>query len=83
MQGTKLFGMSEFLMVKNRFLRDGVGDFNSSTTAISVTNRTQYSGYNIVIDFGYKVTSFEFQRFDERKNNTQFSLIYFTIFAGY
>ncbi len=82
-QGTKLFGMSEFLMVKNRFLRDGVGDFNSSTTAISVTNRTQYSGYNIVIDFGYKVTSFEFQRFDERKNNTQFSLIYFTIFAGY
>jgi hypothetical protein len=82
-QGTKLFGLSEFLMVKNRFLRDGVGDFNSSTTALSITNRTQYSGYNIVIDFGYKVTNFEYQRFDQRRNNTQFSLIYFTIFAGY
>lgn len=82
-QGTKLFGITEAFMVKNRFLRDGVGDFNSSTTAVSLTNRTQYSGYNIVIDFGYKVTNFEYLRFDQRKNNTQFSIIYFTIFAGY
>ncbi|KAB2923656.1 MAG: hypothetical protein F9K22_08310 [Bacteroidetes bacterium] len=82
-QGTKLFGLSDALMVKNRYLRDGVGDFNASTTAVSVTNRTQYSGYNIVIDFGYKVTNYEYQRIEEMKNNTQFSVIYFTIFAGY
>lgn len=82
-QGTKLFGLTDAFVVKNRFLKDGVGDFNASTTAISLTNRTQYSGYNIVIDFGYKVTNYEFVRTIEQKNNSQFSLIYFTIFAGY
>lgn len=82
-QGTKLFGLLDAFVVKNRFLRDGIGDFNSSTWALSITNRTQYSGYNIVVDFGYKETKFEFLRFEEQKNNTQFSLIYFTIFAGF
>jgi hypothetical protein len=82
-QGTALFGLTDAFLVKNRFLRDGVGDVNASTTAISMTNKAQYSGYNIVIDFGYKITNYDYQRPVEKINNTQFSLIYFTIFAGY
>jgi hypothetical protein len=86
-QGTSLFGLTDAFLLKTRFLRDGVGDFNASTTAVSITNKTQYSGYNIVIDFGYKVTNTEYLNFipssSMTQSNTQFSLIYFTIFAGY
>ena len=82
-QGTRLFGLSNALLVRNRYLRDGVGDFDANTTAFSVTNRSQYSGYNIVIDLGYKVTDKNYVRTIEQRYNTQAAVIYFTIFAGY
>ena len=82
-QGTRLFGLTNALLVRNRFLRDGVGDFDANTTAFSLTNRSQYSGYNIVIDFGYKVTDKNYTHLAEQKYNTQSAVIYFTIFAGY
>ncbi len=82
-QGTKFFGLTDAFLLKNRNLQSGFEDFNSSTNAVSLTNKTQYSGYNIVIDFGFKLTNIEYQRFEDRLKNTQFSLIYFTIFAGY
>jgi hypothetical protein len=83
-QGTNLGVMEDALVVKNRNLRDGIGDNNATTTAISVTNKSQYSGYNIVVDFGYKVTkSFYPNEIDPLKQTNQYSLIYFSIFAGY
>ena len=82
-QGTSLFGLTDAFLVKQRNLQSGIDDFNSSTSAVSLTNRSQYSGYNIVIDFGYKITNQEFQRYELKEFNSQFSVIYFTIFAGY
>lgn len=76
-------GTSEFLLLRSRNLRDGSGDYNSTTTAISLTNKTQYSGYNIVIDFGYKLTTIDFVRDVDRVYNAQSSLLFFSIFAGY
>jgi hypothetical protein len=82
-QGTRLFGLTDAFLVKQRNLQSGYDDFNSSTSAVSLTNRSQYSGYNIVIDFGYKITNQEYLRYELREFNSQLSVIYFTIFAGY
>ncbi|MBI2430162.1 MAG: hypothetical protein HYV29_15450 [Ignavibacteriales bacterium] len=82
-QGTSLFGLTDAFLLKQRNLQNGYSDYNSSTSAVSITNRTQYSGYNIVIDFGYKITDQEFLRPELKEFNSQFSVIYFTIFAGY
>lgn len=76
-------GSSDFLLLRSRNLRDGTGDNNSSTTAISLTNKTQYSGYNIVIDFGFKLTTIDYVRDIEKRYNMQNSLLFFSIFAGY
>lgn len=76
-------GSSNFLLLRNRNLRDGSLDNNSSTTAISLTNKTQYSGYNIVIDFGFKLTTVEYIRVQDKKYDMQNSLLFFSIFAGY
>ncbi|MCX6138930.1 MAG: hypothetical protein NTV54_15740 [Ignavibacteriales bacterium] len=84
LQGVNLGFMEDAFMVKNRNLRDGTGDNNATTTAVSVTNKSQYSGYNIVVDFGYKITKSTYpNEIDPLKKTNQYSLIYFSIFAGY
>jgi hypothetical protein len=82
-QGTRLFGLTNVFLMRTRYLRDGALDSDQNTTAVSLTNRSQYSGYNIVIDFGYKVTDKNYIRPIDQQNNSQSAVIYFTIFAGY
>ncbi len=85
-QGTTLFGLTDGLLYKERDLRSDINDYNAHTTAFSITNKSQYSGYNIVIDFGLNLTT---KHFINRLETTTFnpiiksSLIYFSIFAGY
>ncbi len=85
-QGTTLFGLTDGLLYKERNLRSGIGDLNASTTAFSLTNRSQYSGYNIVIDFGLHLTTTHYLNIPASKTFNPIvksSLIYFSIFAGY
>ncbi|MBW7888731.1 MAG: hypothetical protein H3C35_10310 [Bacteroidetes bacterium] len=85
-QGTTLFGLTDGLLYKERDLRTGLTDYNSNTTAISLTNKTQYSGYNIVIDFGVNFTNKHYLNIPQTPTFNPVinsSLIYFSIFAGY
>lgn len=85
-QGTTFFGLTDGLLYKERNLRDGIGDLNSSTTAFSLTNRSQYSGYNIVIDFGINLTTTHYLNIPATNTFNPIiksSLLYFSIFAGY
>jgi hypothetical protein len=85
-QGTSAFGLTDALLYKVRNLRNNIGDINAATTAFSLTNRTQYSGYNIVVDFGVNFTTTENLFITDPINEkpvVKSSLIYFSIFAGY
>ncbi len=85
-QGTTFFGLTDGLLFKQRNLRNGSGDLNSSTTAFSLTNRSQYSGYNIIIDFGLNLTTTHYLNIPASETFNPIiksSLIYFSIFAGY
>lgn len=85
-QGTALFGLTDAFLYKERDLRTGLLDKNASTTALSLTNKSQYSGYNIVIDFGVNVTTTHWLNIPASASFNPIiksSLLYFSIFAGY
>jgi len=85
-QGTTLFGITDGLLYKQRDLRTGLLDYNAHTTAASLTNKSQYSGYNIVIDFGVNLTTTHYLNIPATPSFNPIiksSLIYFSIFAGY
>lgn len=81
-QGSTLFNSSKFLTYRIRNLKDHEDDQNRSTVAFSISNRSQFQGYNIVFDFGYKNTNIDYLRPIDRSKGTQESTIFFTIFAG-
>ncbi|MCC6548516.1 MAG: hypothetical protein IT279_00455 [Ignavibacteriaceae bacterium] len=82
LQGFSLFGMSDIFKYKIRNFRDNFESQNKSTAAFSISNKTQFQGYNVVLDFGYKYTSIDFLRPEDRSKGAQESLLFFTIFAG-
>ena len=85
-QGTRLFGLTDGLLYKERDLRTGLADVNAHTTAVSLTNKSQYGGYNIVIDFGVNYTTRHYLNIPATPTFNPIiksSLIYFSIFAGY
>ncbi|MBI2417182.1 MAG: hypothetical protein HYV28_04645 [Ignavibacteriales bacterium] len=81
-QGSTLFGTSKFFTYRFRNMKDHVGDLDRSTMAISISNKSQFQGYNIVLDFGYKNTVNDYIRPVDRAAGTQESTLFFTIFAG-
>ncbi len=82
-QGFSLFGLSDFFLYKIRNFKDNVDSQNRSTTAFSISNRTQFAGYNVVIDFGYKFTTIDFLRPEDRLRGSEESALFFTVFAGF
>ncbi|MFN4112001.1 MAG: hypothetical protein ACK4G1_06965, partial [Ignavibacteria bacterium] len=61
-------------------------DFESEdrrTVALSLSNKSQYAGYNIVIDFGYKYTTRDFKREEDRFKGREESTLYFSIYTGF
>lgn len=82
-QGFSLFGLTDLFKYKIRNLKDNVESQNRTTFAFSVSNRTQFGGYNVVFDFGYKHTNIDFLREIDKKLGSQESTIFFTIFAGF
>jgi len=81
LQGFKLFGNAFMYRIRN--FKDNIDSQDRSTVAVSLSNRTQFSGYNVVFDFGYKFTKIDFLREEDSKKGTQESTIFFTIFAGF
>ena len=84
LQGFTIPGTGNSFNYQIKNLRYPDRDENRSTFAVSVVNKTAYSGYNVVIDMGYKLTSREFPRqIDDRTRQRKESLIYLSIYAGY
>jgi len=75
-------GESFAYQIKN--LRDPAFDESRKTTALTLTNKSSYGGYNVVIDMGYKYTSRLFPRyFDPKYRHRDESLIFVTLYAGF
>ncbi len=82
-QGFSLFGLTDLFMYKIRNYADNVDSQDRSTIAFSVSNKTQYGGYNIVMDFGIKNTSINYVRPQDRVKGTEESTIFFSVYAGF
>lgn len=82
LQGFSVFGLTDIFLYKVRNFKDNFESQNKSTTAFSISNKTQFQGYNVVLDFGYKFTTIDFLRPEDRAKGAQESLLFFTIFAG-
>lgn len=83
MQGiTFLKGVSP-LAYRIRNLKDDFESEDRRTIALSLSNKSQYAGYNIVIDFGYKYTTRDFKREEDRFKGREESTLYFSIYTGF
>lgn len=83
-QGFKLPGSGTSLTYQISNLKSPELDENRTTFAITLSNRTDYAGYKVVLDMGYKLTSREFPRnVDPRFRERTESLVFVTLYAGF
>lgn len=82
-QGFSLFGLTDLFMYKIRNYKDNVGSQDRSTLAFSISNRTAYGGYNIVLDLGFKFTNINFVRPEDRRFGNQETVLFFSVYAGF
>lgn len=83
-QGIKIPGTGSSFAYQINNLKSPELDENRSTFAITLSNRTDYAGYKVVLDLGYKLTSREFPRIaDPRFRDRTESLVFVTLYAGF
>lgn len=82
LQGFGLAGL-DYFKYKIRNFKDNIDSQDRATVAFSLSNATQYSGYNVVVDFGYKFTTIDFKRIEDSTKGSEESTIFFTVFAGF
>jgi len=83
-QGFQLPGTGNSFNYQIKDLKYPERDENRTTFAVTLSNKSAYGGYNVVIDMGYKLTSREFPRQpDERLREKKESLMFVTIYAGF
>lgn len=83
-QGFKLPGTGSTFSYQINNLKFPDRDELRSTFAITLSNRTDYAGYKVVVDMGYKLTTREFPRaLDPRFRTRTESIIFVTLFAGF
>ena len=81
LQGFSLFG--DFFKYKIRNYKDGVESQDRAIIAFSISNKTQYAGYNVVFDFGYKYTDINYLRDLDKSKGNQESSLFFSVYAGF
>ncbi|MEO8399688.1 MAG: hypothetical protein ABI550_07735, partial [Ignavibacteriaceae bacterium] len=82
-QGFTFFKLTDFFLYRIRNFKDNSDSQNRSTIAVSISNLSQYNGYNIVIDFGFKNTTIDFLRPEDRIKGNQESTLFFNVYAGF
>jgi hypothetical protein len=81
-QGINGLGDAFIYQIKN--IRLPIYDENRRTIAVTLTNKSSYGGYNVVIDMGYKFTSRDFPRYPYRQyRHLDESLLFVTVYAGF
>jgi len=83
LQGFSLFGLSDLFTYRIRNLKDNYLDENRQTAALSITNRSDYGGYKVLIELGVKFTKHDYLREEDKKRGSEESLIFFSIYAGF
>ncbi|HOJ18961.1 MAG: hypothetical protein GX452_07005 [Ignavibacteriales bacterium] len=81
LQGMSFFG--DLLKYKIRNLKDNYGSQDRTTFAASISNKSQFAGYQVVFDFGYTHTSIDYLREADKTLGTEQSMLFFTIYAGF
>lgn len=77
-------GLGDGLIYQIKNIRSPAYDENRRTVAVTLTNKSSYGGYNVVIDLGYKFTSRDFPRLpDLRYRHLDESLLFVTVYAGF
>jgi hypothetical protein len=82
-QGFSSFGLTDFLRYKVFNFGDESYSHERATTAVSISNKSQYAGYNIVLDFGIKYTTIDFMRAESKDRGFEESTIFFSVYAGF
>lgn len=84
LQGFFVPGTGNTFAYQIKDLKNPENDENRSTFAISISNRSAYGGYNVVLDMGYKITTRLMPRttIEELKERKE-SIIFVTLFAGF
>jgi len=50
------FGLTDAFEYRYRDFQDDLNDNHAKTVAVAVSNRSQYAGYNLVVNFGFKIS---------------------------
>ncbi len=81
LQGFSLFGNTFKYKIRNYM--DGVESQDRSIIAMSLSNKSQYAGYSVVFDFGFKHTDINYLREIDKSKGTQETSLFFSIYAGF
>ena len=83
LQGFSAYGLTDMFQYQYRDFKSDEFDNTANTFLFAVANRSQYAGYNLVVNFGFKVKDIEYQReIDKVYSGTQ-TQIFFSLFAGF
>lgn len=85
-QGFKLPGTGRSFMYQLRDVKAPEADEYRATFAVTLSNRSSYGGYNVVVDFGFTQTAREFPNLltnDVTKKTKEESTIFMTVYAGF
>jgi hypothetical protein len=66
-----------------RNLRDNYLDEDRQTTAVSITNKSDYGGYKVLVELGVKLTKHDYLREEDKDRGSEESLIFFSVYAGF
>jgi hypothetical protein len=83
LQGFSMFGLSNLMSYRIRNLRDNILDEDRQTAALSITNKSDYGGYKVLVELGVKFTKHDYLREEDKKRGSEESLIFFSVYAGF
>lgn len=83
LQGFSAFGLTDAFEYRYRDFGDDLNDNHARTVAVAVSNRSQYAGYNLVVNFGFKVKSTEYERLLDQAKSGQETQLFFSLYAGF
>ena len=82
-QGFSLFGLTDAFEYQYRDFKNDERDNVANTILVTVSNRSQYAGYNLVVNFGFKLKDIEYQREIDKVYSGKQTQLFFSLFAGF
>jgi hypothetical protein len=83
LQGFSLFGLTDAFEYQYRDFKNDEFDNSANTILFAIANRSQYAGYNLVVNFGFKLKDIEYQREIDKVYSGKQTQLFFSLFAGF